>query len=218
MVIDGILKLFDTAVWSLRDIVRETELNRMITSRQEPNFSLLHDVARHAIHSSETLDVAMETMTRIIRQHERFPEAGQPYANIDVNALRHTQQYLGFQLQMIQSLRARSKANEERLRNEIALAFNTIAQNDSKATVRISEAVQRDSAAMKTVAILTLTFLPATFVSSVFSMSFFNFSPGSMAHEGDWMVSEKFWLYWAISVPLTIITIASWLLWQKGVK
>lgn len=26
MVVDGILKLFDTAVWSLRDFVRETEL------------------------------------------------------------------------------------------------------------------------------------------------------------------------------------------------
>ena len=44
-------------------------------------------------------------------------------------------------------------------------AFNTIAQIDSKTTVRISEAVQNDSAAMKTIAILTLTFLPATFVS-----------------------------------------------------
>ena len=44
-------------------------------------------------------------------------------------------------------------------------AFNTIAQYDSKIMVRISEAVQNDSAAMKTIAVLTLTFLPATFVS-----------------------------------------------------
>ncbi len=44
-------------------------------------------------------------------------------------------------------------------------AFNTIAQHDSKIMVRISEAVQSDSAAMKTIAVLTLTFLPATFVS-----------------------------------------------------
>ena len=143
-------------------------------------------------------------------------------------------------------------ANEERLRNEIALvslliirhqpfltdllqAYNTIAQNDSKTTVRINEAVQRDSAAMKTVAILTLTFLPATYVSvsrleiffsrslrhwlisfqSVFSMSFFNFSPSSDGRHGKWFVSDSFWLYWAVSFPLTLVTIASWLSWQK---
>ena len=44
-------------------------------------------------------------------------------------------------------------------------AFNTIVQQDNKAMVGISEAVQSDSAAMKTIAVLTLTFLPATFVS-----------------------------------------------------
>jgi len=44
-------------------------------------------------------------------------------------------------------------------------AYNSIAQNDSKTTVRINQAVQKDSAAMKTVAVLTLIFLPATYVS-----------------------------------------------------
>lgn len=48
---------------------------------------------------------------------------------------------------------------------DVLQAYNVIAQNDSKTTVRINEAVQRDSAALKTVAILTLTFLPATYVS-----------------------------------------------------
>lgn len=96
--------------------------NRAAVLRQEPNFSLLHDFARHAIHSSETLDVATETVTSMVRQQGWFSDAGQPYVNMDVTALCHTRQYLDYQLQMIRSLRARSKANEERLRNEIALA------------------------------------------------------------------------------------------------
>lgn len=83
---------------------------------------------------------------------------------------------------MLRSLRARSKANESRLCNEIDLvsptaglifhgivdrdqAFNTIAQHDSTIAVKISEAARRDSAAMKTIAVLTMIFLPATFVS-----------------------------------------------------
>lgn len=92
-------------------------------------------------------------------------------------------------------------------------AFNMIAQYDSKTMVRISEAVQNNSTAMKTIAVLTLTFLPATFISvwkfslpcqvlqqltalqAVFSMIFFNFSPGNEAYPEAWVVSEKIWIY-----------------------
>ena len=99
--------------------------------------------------------------------------------------------------------------------------------------VRISEAVHNDSAAMKTIAVLTLTFLPATFVSvwkfslprqvlqqltalqAVFSMTFFDFSPRNEAHPEAWVVSEKIWIYWVISLPLTIVTILSWFTWQR---
>jgi hypothetical protein len=99
--------------------------------------------------------------------------------------------------------------------------------------VRISEAVQNDSTAMKTIAVLTLTFLPESFVSvwkfslpcqvlqrltamqAVFSMTFFNFSPGNEAHPEAWVVSEKIWIYWVISLPLTIVTILSWFTWQR---
>lgn len=44
-------------------------------------------------------------------------------------------------------------------------ALNVVAQNQTRATVLISEATQRDSAVMRTVAIVTMTFLPATFVT-----------------------------------------------------
>ena len=51
--------------------------------------------------------------------------------------------------------------------------------------------------------------------TTTFSMTFFNFSPGNEAHPEAWVVSEKIWIYWAISLPLTIITILSWLTWQR---
>ena len=138
LVIDEIIKLFDRSVWSLRDIVRATELvklpsyetgrrkavnnhsqNRLGTVQQEPDFPLIHDYARHTIHSSESLDVAIETMAGILSQHEWFSGAGRSYIDIDPIDLRRTRQHLLFQIQMMRSLRARSKANEARLRNEI---------------------------------------------------------------------------------------------------
>ena len=88
--------------------------------QQVPNFSLLHDFARHTIHSSETLDVAIDIMAGILGQHEWFSDAGQPYIATHSIVSRRTRQHL-VQIQMMRSLRARSKANEARLRNEIDL-------------------------------------------------------------------------------------------------
>ena len=138
LVVDEIIKLFDRSVWCLRDLVRATEMvklpsyapgkreainnysqNRLGTVQQEPNFPLLHDFARHTIHSSESLDVAIDTMVGILGQHEWFSDAGRSYIDIDPIVFRRTRQQLLFQIQMMRSLRARSKANEARLRNEI---------------------------------------------------------------------------------------------------
>ncbi len=52
---------------------------------------------------------------------------------------------------------------------------------------------------MKTIAVLTMAFLPATFLSSLFSMP----SLG-------WDQPDKFTIYWACVVPITIATFALW--------
>ena len=140
VVIDEVIKLFDKSVWSLRDIVRVTELvmlpncptgkikavnnhfqNRLGAAQQGPNFPLLHDYIRHTVHSSETLDVAIDTMAGILGQHEWFSDAYRSYIDADLIFSRRTRQHLRFQIQMMRSLSARSKANKARLRNEIDL-------------------------------------------------------------------------------------------------
>ena len=140
LVIDEIIQLFDRSVWSLRDVVRATEMvklpshlisertaannnfqNRLRTVQHEPNFPLLHDFARHMIHSSESLDVAIDTMAGILSRHQLFLDVERSYIDIDPIVLQRTRQHLLFQNQMMRSLRARSKANEARLHNEIDL-------------------------------------------------------------------------------------------------
>ena len=113
----------------------------------------------------------------------------------------------------------------------IRQAFNIVAQHNSRTTVRIGEATQVDSAAMKTVSVLGLLFLPGTFISvsdgssygrlcstdvfqAVFSTSFFNFSPGNSTDPQHWTVSENFWIYWAVAIPATVVTVFIWVLWQ----
>ncbi|KAM0548168.1 hypothetical protein ACHAPJ_009966 [Fusarium lateritium] len=208
--LEELCRLQDKTVWAVRDLVRPVE-KEDLSKKPNPDYRSLHDTARHAIHVSETLEVAEKSVAHIIQQHTSF-EAESACGNKAAQAkYRHVGERLLWYDHMLQSLQCRASANKERLLNEIQLAFNSVAQYDSRISVKIGQATQSDSAAMKTIAFVTLTFLPATFVSALFSMSFFKMDDNT----GAWSVSEKFWLYWVIAIPVTILTGGSWLLWQK---
>ncbi|RYP48253.1 hypothetical protein DL769_011224 [Monosporascus sp. CRB-8-3] len=190
-----VVDLQDTAVWAIRNRVRAIETERKPEGKPQPDYRHLHDIARHAIHVSETLNVATDTMEGILLQHDNFlsQSFSSQTTNSDISNGIHRQ--LLFHKDMIRNLRHRSFSNRERLQNEIQLAFNTVAQYDAGISVQIGRAAQLDGAAMKTVAFLTITFLPATFLSAVFSMSFFHFEPDS----DSWSISSKIWIYWAFA-------------------
>jgi len=121
-------------------------------------------------------------MRSILNQHIVNSPTEQSTATGSV-AFRTIQQQLEFHIQIIQNLGARSKANEERLRNEINLvvllcssylqywmlinrqSFNVVAQGENRMTTQLAKSSERHSAAMRTVSVVTITFLPATFVS-----------------------------------------------------
>lgn len=45
-------------------------------------------------------------------------------------------------------------------------------------------------------------------------MNFFDFNAGS-SQFNKMAVSSDFWIFWAISVPITILTVLTWYVWQK---
>lgn len=201
----------DNCVWAVRDNVRDIE-KEDLSNKPKPNYRGMHNTARHAIHVSETLEVAEKTVASIIQQHTAFHEEVRSGDKARNAGYRRVAERLLWYDHILQSLRCRASANKERLLNEVQLAFNSVAQYDSRISVRIGKATQSDSAAMKTIAFVTLAFLPATFVSALFSMSFFNVDDDT----GEWTVSSKIWMYWAIAIPVTLITNGLWLLWQKS--
>ncbi|KAM0352332.1 hypothetical protein ACHAPU_001997 [Fusarium lateritium] len=202
--------LQDKAVWAVRDCVRAIE-KQDLTKKPSPKYRSLHNTARHAIHVSETLEVAEKTIASIIQQHGVFQEEMESDNKLAKATYRQVGERMMWYDHVLHSLRRRASANKERLHNEIQLAFNSVAQYDSRISVEIGQATQSDSAAMKTVAFVTLTFLPATFISALFSMSFFKMDDDT----GKWSVSEKFWLYWVVAIPVTLLTGGLWLLWRR---
>ncbi|KAF6838480.1 hypothetical protein CMUS01_04608 [Colletotrichum musicola] len=214
-VLEKFVTLQDAAVWSVRDAVRSVEKERdgPAKPKPSPDYRHLHETARHATHVSETLELAVKAARQILTQHEVVKDG---FGSVQSDAAwkrawNHTYTRLLFFEGMIGSLQERSISNRARLLNEIALAFNMVAQFDSGVSVAIGRATQRDSEAMKTVAFLTLLFLPATFVSAVFSTTFFDFDSAA----GEWIVSDKFWVYWVVAVPITIVTALMWYYWRR---
>ncbi|KZL75680.1 hypothetical protein CT0861_05354, partial [Colletotrichum tofieldiae] len=213
--LEKVVTLQDAAVWAVRDTVRTTEKQRDEVNasgesmpKPTPDYRHLHETARHAIHVSETLDLGVKAARKILLQHDSLKtgSGGARPETAWTKAWNHTHQRLQFYEEMLSSLQERSASNKARHFNEISLAYNMVAQFDSGISVDIGRATQRDSEAMKTVAFLTLLFLPATFVSAVFSTSFFEYDSGS----GSWDVSDKFWIFWVVAIPITIATALLW--------
>lgn len=75
----------------------------------------------------------------------------------------------------------------------------------------LASASKEDSTAMKTLAALTVVFLPGTFVASLFAMPLFEWN----AADDGMVVSKRLWVYWAVTVPLTCLTIVVWVLWTR---
>ncbi|KAL2164543.1 hypothetical protein VTH06DRAFT_3760 [Thermothelomyces fergusii] len=114
----------------------------------------------------------------------------------------------------------------ERLNIQRAALYNIIAQKESKLNLqmageqrRLAHAAKRDSTSMKVLSLMGAIFLPATYLASIFGMTFFNFVPdggGGDGGDGGWNpVSPLLWIYFAITVPLTVVVVVFWHLWDR---
>ena len=85
------------------------------------------------------------------------------------------------------------------------------AKRDNDVMKAIAEATQRDSLEMKGIALLTMTFLPMTALASIFSMqSFFTLA----SDDSKLIVSNQFWIYWAVTIPITAGILVGWSIWK----
>ncbi|XWW92715.1 hypothetical protein V2A60_000641 [Cordyceps javanica] len=220
-----ILELNDRSIWSIRDCVRDIELyendpklpkkdvqqpeDQTRKPKNGPDYRSLHDLARHAIHIAEVLTVTRETIQHITAQHRDWvDEVHNSRMQRNYRFIKNVQRRLLFYEQTISSFHHRMLSTKDRLTNEINLSFNKVAQNHSESAANMAVLSLADNSVMKKIAFLTAAFLPATFVSAIFSTSFFNFNPEA----NRWAISNRFWVYWAVAIPLTIVMPIVWVL------
>jgi hypothetical protein len=94
---------------------------RASPANPQPDYIKMHEISRHAIHSSETIAMAIQIMRNLIEEHKIFFDENKL---LSMTLSQQSRRVFRMQTSMLQSLQLRSKALEERLRNEINLVLS----------------------------------------------------------------------------------------------
>ncbi|RYP19663.1 hypothetical protein DL765_003256 [Monosporascus sp. GIB2] len=132
-------------------------------------------------------------------------------------------QYLDCIWRLCTSLETDRRMSELRCRAQIDIIYSKMAQEDNNLNARMAVASTRDSSSMKALAVITALFLPGDFIGTLFGVEMFNWQRGTA---GDPAVTDdtndelpnpvimpSFWVYWAVTIPLTLFIIMLWRAW-----
>ncbi|SPN96867.1 uncharacterized protein DNG_00387 [Cephalotrichum gorgonifer] len=134
-------------------------------------------------------------------------------------------QYLEGLLRICMSLETERRMSEARCRAQIDIIYSKMAQEDNVLNARMAVASSRDSSSMKALAVITAIFLPGEFLGTLFGMSMFDWmaedddpagsskKTGAAAEDDDPILSQKFWIYWLVCIPLTVFILCAWRGW-----
>ena len=119
----------------------------------------------------------------------------------------------------LEPLNLKSDMYEARAQAQKTILANLVAQQDLNVSLKIAkdskevaEATRQDSSVMRSIAILGTVFLPANLVATFLAIPVLYRSPDDWE---DGVFSSRVWMYFAIAVPLTMITVAGTLLWLR---
>ncbi|KAL2856817.1 hypothetical protein BJX68DRAFT_192049 [Aspergillus pseudodeflectus] len=102
---------------------------------------------------------------------------------------------------------------QKRLELQLNVLYSFVAQTDNRLSARLAAVAGRDSTSMKILAFITTIFLPGSYVATLFSMNMFNWEEAASD-----TVSPRFWIYWVVAAPLTLLTLGGWALWWSFEK
>ncbi|KAF2457320.1 hypothetical protein BDY21DRAFT_38813 [Lineolata rhizophorae] len=234
---ERVLEMYDNSFWFLRDNLPKVESRQKPGDTPRPDYPLVHDLARHVIHHTESLEIAIDTLDTLKSCHDECghdeagvttspvsPQGGGPGATsagassgTDHGGLTTALATAGtrFDAQLvaqrnaIQQHRRLLRHYDKMLRQFLARSRSLNERIRNEINLSFNSVVQYDSRAMKTISFLTLFFLPGTFVSSILGTNFFNYGE----HDPRFHMSSLFWPGWA--APTVGLTLAVLLIWWK---
>ena len=160
----------------------------------------------------QTVDTLIASLRK---QNNTFRQDYQHAASTSV-LHRHAEEAIEVLEQKIRSLVCRAEYLKHRDQIQLTTVFNRIAQHDSILNIEIADASKQlataskyDSESMKAIAVVTIVFLPATFTAALFA------TPAFYADQSI-KLGANLWVYCAVALPLTILTLGTWRIWLQG--
>ncbi|GFF40474.1 hypothetical protein IFM46972_06226 [Aspergillus udagawae] len=152
-------------------------------------------------------DVAIITASAIRTAHARLHEAmGSPPRVFERASDSITYVIESMQKQKIWFLNYKNRKD-----STMALVYNLVTQQDAASNIQLAASMKRDSTSMNAIAALTMVFLPGTFIATILSAGTSN---GGRDNAGFDSISV-WWLWAAITVPLTLVVMSSWWFYKK---
>ncbi|GAB1315448.1 hypothetical protein MFIFM68171_05658 [Madurella fahalii] len=126
---------------------------------------------------------------------------------------------LGFYKRRWEGIEVYANTTLQRLEIQRNALYNIIAQKESRLSLKMAEVQtrlantsKRESETVKGISLIGAIFLPGTFLSSIFSTTFFDFQAGPTFSSA---ISPRFWLYWAVGVPFTLLVVGLYFVWEQ---
>ncbi|EAW13298.1 uncharacterized protein ACLA_017450 [Aspergillus clavatus NRRL 1] len=152
-------------------------------------------------------DVAIITATAIRKAHARLHEAIASPARIHERA----SDSITYVIESMEKQKIWFLNYKNRKDSTMALVYNLVTQQDAASNIQLAASMKQDSTSMNGIAALTMVFLPGTFIATILDAGIL--STGSDGHSIE--VSWVWWLWAAITIPLTLIVLASWRFYKK---
>jgi Mg2+ and Co2+ transporter CorA len=92
---------------------------------------------------------------------------------------------------------------QERARTQASVVNALVTHEDAYSNIVLATAAKEDGSAMKTIAMMTMLFLPGTFFAALWAVP-------SLQWDQPGVIQTNFWVYWAFTIPSTLIVFAVW--------
>ncbi|KAK1634235.1 hypothetical protein BDP81DRAFT_396231 [Colletotrichum phormii] len=197
---------------TVEDIRITTNMNRMITDEKARinTTALLSTTLEDVVNMLRTLEWDEEYIKFLLRVNEdvrRHHGGVSSEADLELCGL----------IELLEAERRSIVSFTSTMRSRLDIQFNVlynfIAQGGNNLNMQIAANAGLDSTAMKLMALVTMLFLSPT---RIFSMSMFNWQVSNSSDStggGEPTVVPQFWIYWAVSLPLTVAIVIGWPVW-----
>ncbi|KAF5371224.1 hypothetical protein D9758_004227 [Tetrapyrgos nigripes] len=171
----------------------------------------LQVISQNADSHIANAEVAILCAEGIQRAHVRFHNAVKSPKIV----FEHTADTVQYVAASIRKQKMWFNNYKDRKDGTMNLVYNLVTQQDAINNISLAIDMRKDSASMSAIASLTMVFLPGTFTASLLSAGIFSASFGSSSANSSIQVSSMWWLFIAITVPLTIVVFVSWRIYHK---